>query len=126
MCEAWENFETFRNWATRSGYVIGLEIDRKDNDGDYEPDNCQWVTHADNNQNTRLIKTNNTSGFRGVSFVKQRGNYCVFVQNYRQGTYRKAGFETALQAALARDLHCIRQGLSLPLNFPELALQGPL
>ena len=31
----------------------GYTIERKDNDGNYEPGNCKWATRADQNRNTR-------------------------------------------------------------------------
>lgn len=45
-CDEWREFAVFRNWALTSGYAKGLTIDRIDNDGNYEPANCQWLTKA--------------------------------------------------------------------------------
>lgn len=53
VCEEWNDFEAFRNWALRNGYTDQLTIDRKDNDGNYEPSNCRWVTPSVQNLNTR-------------------------------------------------------------------------
>lgn len=54
VCVAWlESYETFRDWALKNGYAEKLEIDRKDNDGDYEPSNCHWVTTKINDRNKR-------------------------------------------------------------------------
>lgn len=36
-----------------AGYVKGLEIDRIDNDGHYEPGNIKWSTRAENTDNRR-------------------------------------------------------------------------
>ena len=35
------------------GYERGLQIDRINNDGPYSPENCRWVTQAENNRNKR-------------------------------------------------------------------------
>jgi hypothetical protein len=43
----------FVAWAEANGYRKGLDIDRIDNDGDYGPTNCRWVTRAANCDNTR-------------------------------------------------------------------------
>lgn len=54
VCHEWEkSFASFRDWAFENGYEEGLTIDRIDNDGDYTPDNCRWVTHSVQNRNKR-------------------------------------------------------------------------
>lgn len=39
LCDAWLNFENFKNWAFSNGYSEGLTIDRIDVNGNYEPSN---------------------------------------------------------------------------------------
>lgn len=49
VCSEWsENYAAFSAWARKNGYKPGLTIDRINPDGDYEPDNCQWITRAEN------------------------------------------------------------------------------
>lgn len=55
VCKEWlEDFMSFYNWALNNGYGDNLEIDRINNDGNYEPDNCRWVTKKENASNRGL------------------------------------------------------------------------
>jgi len=57
VCVDWsKNYQTFHDWAMANGYADNLTIDRIDNDGDYTPDNCQWLTGAENNRK-RFVKS---------------------------------------------------------------------
>jgi hypothetical protein len=58
VCLEWHNFNNFRKWALNSGYSNELMIDRINNDGNYESENCRWVTpkvQANNKRNNRKI-----------------------------------------------------------------------
>lgn len=49
VCDEWvNNSRAFVLWALENGYKPGLTIDRIDNDGDYEPGNCRFVTRSEN------------------------------------------------------------------------------
>lgn len=53
VCSEWnEDFAIFRDWAELHGYCMGLLLDREDNDGDYTPQNCRWVTPPQSMTNT--------------------------------------------------------------------------
>ena len=56
VCDEWNNYVTFYEWAMQNGYARGLAIDRRDNDGPYAPWNCMWVTPLENAQNTRVCR----------------------------------------------------------------------
>jgi hypothetical protein len=59
VCVEWENdFKTFYDFCTQNGYKKGLEIDRIDNNGNYEPKNCRFVTSAENVRNRSTTKLN--------------------------------------------------------------------
>ena len=53
ICEQWNEFTKFKEWAVSTGYSSGLEIDRIDNDAGYSPENCRWVSRLENMRNTR-------------------------------------------------------------------------
>lgn len=55
VCNDWMgNYQAFCDWALANGYKEGLQIDRIDNNGNYEPSNCRWVTPKQNSNNTRF------------------------------------------------------------------------
>ena len=55
ICEEWEDFASFRKWATENGYKSGLTIDRVDSKGPYSPENCRWITIQEQQKNKRNV-----------------------------------------------------------------------
>ena len=47
VCEDWESYPSFRDWANSAGYVEGLCIHRMDNDSGYSPSNCTWMGRSE-------------------------------------------------------------------------------
>lgn len=57
VCDEWrKSYESFSMWAKSNGYNDYLQIDRRDNNGIYSPDNCRWVDGKTNCRNTRRNK----------------------------------------------------------------------
>ena len=53
VCDEWKTYANFEMWAMSNGWKRELRIDRIDNDGNYEPGNCRFVTASQNQRNRR-------------------------------------------------------------------------
>ena len=56
VCDEWKMFVNFREWALKNGYTDDLTIDRINNNGNYNPSNCQFITSLENSRKRRDIK----------------------------------------------------------------------
>jgi len=53
LCQEWHAYYNFKRWAIENGYREGLSIERINNDGNYEPENCRWISKKLQARNTR-------------------------------------------------------------------------
>lgn len=58
VCEQWHDRRVFCDWARANGYGPRLQIDRINNDGEYAPKNCRFVTPKENANNRSNSKLN--------------------------------------------------------------------
>ena len=88
VCDEWNEFVPFLEWAELNGYTEELTLERIDVNGNYEPDNCTWVTpieQANNKTNTPHIEYNNE-----IVTLKQLSeltgiNYQTLFRRYNKG-----------------------------------------
>ena len=71
LYDKWNDYENFKEWSLQNGYQDNLCIDRIDNDGNYEPDNCQWITIGENTAKANTLyvrrRPNNNKSYCGIS-----------------------------------------------------------
>lgn len=64
ICEEWYDFNNFKNWAIKSGYIEGYTIERLDIKKGYNPENCTFIPKNKQNLNKRnnhIVQINNES-----------------------------------------------------------------
>lgn len=117
ICDSWlqPNGEGLDNFIRDMlpSYKEGLELDRKDNMGNYSPDNCRWVSNSLNQANKRK-KSGTICKYKGVSLTRS-GKYAARVSikgvNTHIGTY-----DSEDAAAEAYDDYIIKQALGYTTN----------
>lgn len=106
ICDDWLTINgsvNFINWALNNGYKPGLEIDRRDNDGGYSPDNCRFVIKRLQQRNT---STNRSVTFKDVVYNSIAEVVELLYPDYTRTLYSKIAMrikrgwnvESALQA----------------------------
>jgi len=115
VCNEWkESPRKFIEWALNNGWELGLYIDRINNNGDYEPMNCRFVTPQESALNKRLIYSNNLSEYRGVS---KKGNKWVAQIGINNKQRHLGYFNSPRIAALRYDVAAYLNGDNRPRNF---------
>lgn len=115
ICDRWNSFIDFIEDMYPS-YQEGLSIDRINPNGNYEKDNCRWATKIIQARNTRILRIDNSSGYRGVSYVikhnKWKAQIKVNSKKIHLGT-----FNSKLEAAKAYDYYVLSNNLEHTKNF---------
>lgn len=128
VCDEWKHSsETFMRWALNNGYSetpsgqrnTRYTLDRVDNDGNYEPENCRITDTKVQGFNRQVLQRNNTTGYRGVNYSKSHGKFAAMVTTKKDGTLFCEYFDSSLIAALVREHYLEEHDLPHIRNFTE-------
>lgn len=89
VCKEWKNnYLAFKEWAMSAGYEKDMELDRKENDKNYSPDNCKWSTRTEQirNRTNTVFVTHNGETKTLIEFCIDFGiKYKVAHGRYKKG-----------------------------------------
>ena len=89
VCEEWkDSFEAFEMWALENGYAEHLTIDRIDNNGNYCPENCRFVTQTEQIRNRSISRKATINGETKslMEWANEHGLlYQTVYRRYRRG-----------------------------------------
>ena len=107
VCDEWrDDFMAFYNWAITHGWSKGLEIDRKNNELGYSPENCHFVTRSRNQRNTR--KTLRLGNGEPLIDYLERHNVPIYANDHYSKIARRYVY-------CLKTTRCV-QGFLFPLN----------
>lgn len=125
ICDEWkEDYEKFCEWVNKSGYKVGLTLDRIDNDKGYSPDNCRWATRKEQNRNQRTNRKITISGetklmceWAEISGVDSKQIYKRIKQGWKNEDLLKPLKETHHYITHKGETHSIKEWSEI-LNIP--------
>lgn len=93
ICDNWlKTSKKFTEWGLNNGYEIGLSIDRIDTNGNYEPNNCQFITRSEN-----VLKEKKTMTIAGVTLrYAELSEIIGFKSGYLNNRISRVGFTKAI------------------------------
>ena len=88
VCEEWQDYANFRDWALSHGYSDELSIDRIDVDGDYEPNNCRFISMKEqcNNRSNNLMVAHDGHVYTLSELAEAKGiHYSTLYERLKRG-----------------------------------------
>lgn len=116
VCDEWANdFLVFYNWAIDNGWDRGMHIDRINNDGNYEPSNCHFITNAENCAiGKRRKQRDKTSQFIGVYYDERQNSWKAHIMVNKKrihlGSFRTE--DAAVKARIKKEIDVFGEQLT--------------
>ena len=121
--EPWiKDFKDWYDYVSALPYFgeKGRSIDRINNNGNYEPGNLRWATPQEQVLNRR-VQRNNSTGYTGVSYYKDKGMYMSYIVIKRK--MKNLGlFNTKDEAIYARNSFIANNNLPHKIQAYEQSL----
>ncbi len=113
----WEDVKSFCDWGMANGYKKGLEIDRINNDGNYEPSNCRFITRSVGNTNTRRTKRVTAFGETKVVAEWVRDARCSISERSLMDRLRNGKWD--IEKAITYPPNAKKRNCAVYLNLPK-------
>lgn len=98
VCEEWDSYAVFKEWALSHGYSDDLSLDRIDCDGNYSPENCKWSTAKEQGRNKH---NNKVLTFNGETKTLAEWAECTGI-NYHTLKHRLFTYGFTVEDALTK------------------------
>ncbi len=94
VCDEWrDDFKKFYDWAMANGWEKGLTIERIDNNGNYYPENCEWIEKGKQSNNRRSNHLLTAFGETKTMMDWSKDNRCVVNYFTLAGRINNLGWE---------------------------------
>lgn len=108
LCDEWNDYIKFAEWAKANGYNDTLTIERIDSNGDYCPDNCTWATRKEQVRNRNISHFVTYKGQKMLLLdLAEMTNisYTTLLRHLRKDTSGKTDFDVLVDRILSLPKH---------------------
>ena len=104
----WSSYTDFKKWALSNGYSKGLVIDRINNNDNYKPENCRWITREEN-----TIHSANRNNYVSNKNIKLSHQDIIEIKNiYSKGKHIKSEIAKIFNVSKAHITRLTKEGVT--------------